>query len=199
MNSEIDHITPKGRTPWRGRMQLRPVPSKSRAEPEIILMGLVGDMSFQSPPDGITQEYHIQEAYRRLEELCLWLHDELDKPMKVKKVGQQSYRVEVLKCVAYTIDPVKRTIATGKIIKRKHEDIECNFEIGHPMRTHRWLEFVLEELNLSVAPEEDLFFTADEAEEFNNWLITTAYRLLLKDLRFQQLRKQLLPIALNLP
>lgn len=199
MNAEIDNIASKGRTPWRGRMQLRPVPSKSRQEPEIILMGLVGDMCFQSPPEGISQKYHIQEAYRRLEELCLWLHDELDRPLKVRKLAQQTYRVEVLRCVAYTIDPVERTIATGKIIKRKYKGIECNFEIGHPMRTPWWLEFILEDLDLSVDPDGDLFFTAEEAGELNNWLTTAAYRLLLKDLRFQKLRKQLLPNALNLP
>ena len=192
---DLSHVA-SGRTPWRTWIQLRrrlvaTVPV-SRERPD-----LVGAANRAVPPP-LPDVAMEQEAKRQVLILCQWLQERMANPVRVHRLPDGSRRIDVFGSVAYLVHPPHRNVATGAMIDHRFESFSCNFEIGRPLASPRWLSFVLDHLGLGVAAQCDLFF-GNFATDVAQWLEETTYRLLCRDPAFQKLRRVTLPKAFRIP
>lgn len=178
-----------GRTPWRRQLQLRLFPALANDGPEpvsslTVAVGSVEAVAYWQP-------WQKEEAHRRLRILCEWLDEQLNHPVRVTRVDRHIRHVTVFDGLVYTVDAERRCIGSGALIKGRHEPSDCLFELGHPLTTHRWLPPILSNLGLADPNQADIFFDASEANDVEQWLSETAYRLLRRNPEFRELRRTL--------
>lgn len=140
-----------------------------------------------------------QEAKHRLVVLCSWLEERLSKPIRTRRLDGNARRIEVFESLTYTIRPQEKYIVCGELRDGNNVFTDYVFEIGRPLSTSYWLRTVLAHLGLYNSDQGDLFFDDALADEVNDWITATAYRLLLREPAFQTLRRISLPMAFKLP
>jgi hypothetical protein len=123
--------------------------------------------------------------------LCGWLEKRLEKPVRARITGKNHRRVTVFEGLSYAINSDQRYIEADQVINGAYEPCGVAFEIGRPLRTRNWILYILENLDLANASQRDLFFNATMIDDFAQWITDTAYRSLLRDPRFQELRRAL--------
>ncbi len=135
----------------------------------------------------------------RLADLCAWLDERLEDPLRVTDEGA-SRLVTVCGCVAWRVNFVARRVYPARVFADgtvQEQSIES--EVRRPLRTGYWLHWLLENLGLAAAQGQGtLFATKEDARRHDDWLAATAQRLLLADPRFAWLRAEGIPRALSL-
>ena len=131
--------------------------------------------------------------------LCAWLQDHLDNPVSVSQLPHGGRQIEVFAALAYRVEPQKREIAVGKLIDGVWEPIPLTFELVRPLSSAYALEAVVELLGLVDESHSEADDSDGREDHLKSWLTGTAYRLLLRDPAFRQLRRETLPKAFSLP
>lgn len=187
----------RGRTPWRRMFQLRQevVPKTVEETPVLSLQCVTQNAE---PPTYFT-EWQKDEAKHRLRVLCDWLDDKLNKPAHIHSIGKNARRVTVFESLTYSVHTDSRFIISGEIQGNRYEAYDCPFEIGHPLTSSYWLRSVLKNLNLADGAQGDLMFSTSTVNDLAQWLADTAYRALLKNPDFQELRRYTLPRMFKIP
>lgn len=191
--ANIPSVT-KERTPWRSTMQLR---TQNGAKASLCrhTMGL-GYAAQRVAPIALPDFWQRQEAKRRLVVVCNWLEKRLSKPVRIRRLNGNARRIEVFESLTYTIRPQEKHIVSGELHDGHNVLTDYNFEVGCPLITSNWMRPVLKHLGLYQG---DLFFEEWVVDEVNLWIADTAYRLLLREPDFQNLRRMTLPQAFSLP
>lgn len=147
------------------------------------------------------QDWQQQEVSRRLVVLCDWLDDQLldRRPARAHKFSKNVRHVHVLDGLYYSIDYERRHVASGSIVDGQKRHGDWAVEIGRPLASSAWLPPILENLGLVNSIQGDLFFNASELDDIGTWLSDTAYRLLLRNPKFQDLRRITLPALFRIP
>lgn len=194
--ANIPSVT-KVRTPWRSTMQLR---TQNGAKASLCrhTMGL-GHAAQRVAPIALPDSWQRQEAKHRLVVVCNWLEGRLSKPVRIRRLTGNARRIEVFESLTYTIRPQEKHIFSGELRDGHNVPTDYNFELGRPLMTSIWLRPVLERLGLYQRDQGDLFFEEEVADEVNVWIADTAYRLLLREPDFQNLRRLTLPEAFGFP
>jgi hypothetical protein len=178
-----------GRTPWRRHLQLRLFPAIADDGPEPVTSLAFAARSAEAV--AYWKPWQKEEAYRRLAVLCSWLDDKLDEPARVTRIDGQVRQVTVFDGLVYTVDTGRRRISSGALLKGRHQPNDAVFEVGRPLLTHRWLGPILRNLGLANSSQADIFFDTTEGDDVELWLAETAYRLLLRNPEFRELRRTL--------
>jgi hypothetical protein len=178
-----------GRTPWRRQLQLRLFPALADDDPEPVTSLTVAARSVEAV--AYWESWQKEEACRRLRVLCEWFDAQLDHPAHVTRIDAHIRQVTVFDGLVYTVDVKRRCIESGGLIKGRHEPSEAVVEVGHPLTTHRWLPPILRNLGLADFSQADIFFDTSEIGDVEQWLAEAAYRLLLRNPEFRQLRRTL--------
>ncbi len=186
-----------GRIPWRSAMQLRRQPERHAAL-RPLAMGLARAAQRAAPPEFPDSGQRL-EAKRRLVVVCEWLEERLDRPIRVRSLGDRVRRVEVFESLTFTIDPKDRCITSGELRGGENVFTTQVFEVGRPLITPLWLGSVLQRVGLYQREQGDLFFEAGAEDAVLAWITQTAYRLLLREPRFRALRRVTLPKAFAFP
>ncbi|MDD5395624.1 MAG: PcfJ domain-containing protein [Thiothrix sp.] len=169
-------------------MKIEPAP--------VLALGLAAR---NAKPPSFLPSWQRDEAKLRLVLLCEWLDDKLDKPAKVSRVSKNVRRITIFEGLAYTVNSEKRSVISGTIRNKCYKENRYNFEIGRPLFTSWWLNSVLKNLNLIDHEQGELFFDDSQINGVEKWLADTAYRLLLKNPKFQAFRCLGLPKLFKFP
>lgn len=187
----------KGRTPWRRHFQLRSKQTPKEFEPEP-----VSTLSFAArtaEPPTYLPDWQRQEALRRLVVLCEWLDERLDRPAHTYTKRKDYRQVHVFGGLYYSINYQDRHMAAGTLVDGQQTHTDVLFEVGRPLTSSVWLLPILKNLNLASSVQGDIFFDASMIADIGWWLADTAYRLLLRNPEFQELRRITLPRLFKLP
>lgn len=180
-----------GRVPWRSAVQLRRQP-EHHASQRPLAAGLADAARRVALPEFPDFSQQL-EAKRRLIAVCNWLEERLAKPIRVRNLGGRVRRIEVFESLTFTIDPKERCITCGELCDGEHVFSDHVFEVGRPLIKSFWLRSVLQRLGLHRHEQGDLFFQSGADGAVREWITETAYRLLLREPRFQVLRRVTLP------
>ena len=192
-----ENHTSRGRTPWLRHLQLRPVVAAKPVEPEPVYS--LAYATRNAEPLAYFTDWQKEEAKYRLKTLCNWLDDKLENPVHVTSIGKRDRRVIVFDSLAYSIHLESRFVISGEILNGRYESNDFSIEIGHPLTSSYWLRSVAKNLNLADGVQGDLMFNANIADDLAQWLADNAYRALLRNPDFQQLRRDTLPRQFKLP
>lgn len=164
---------------------------------------------FDRPLDDMAQDAalprHLADSLeanvykRRLLSLCRHLEAQLQTPVSVKH-DADGRTVTVFGSVAYRVDDSSKTISPGRVDRDgRFRAADYRVELLRPLCTSWWLRLVIQDLGVSDRSDQGHLLLSDqEIADAETWLADTAYCLLKADLRFQQIRFQGLPQALNL-
>jgi hypothetical protein len=142
---------------------------------------------------------HSDEAGRRLIQFCAWLQGHLDEPVRIKQLSNEERRIEVFQALAYRVEPQKREISVGRWLDGVWERIPFNFEVARPLATAFALDPVVDLLGLGDCRQGGDKVADGSEDPVKSWLTETAYRLLLRDPAFRQLRRETLLKEFGLP
>lgn len=197
IKTDNQHVV-HGRKPWRNMMQLRYGQTVQEVIKPTTNESLL-DAAYRYEPSSRlhNKELHL-EAKWSLVELCKWLESRLHRPLTVIKQKSGERRIEVFESFAYTISPEDRYFSASEIVEGDFPR-NYNVEIGRPLSTSNWLEYVLVKLQLNYEYQGNLFVPCGFEGEHAEWLYKSAYSLLKKQAAFVKLRKELLPKAFQLP
>jgi hypothetical protein len=141
-----------------------------------------------------------QEAKNRLVAVCRWLDTRLRAPVRVTHPEPGLRQVTLLGCIVYQIDFKMRAVFHGyRVSHRLVTDYSSTVELGRPLITSAFVEYIVAYLGLPDCYADDLLVPEDARESVMDWIADTTYRLLGKHPGFVHLRRMLLPRALNLP
>jgi hypothetical protein len=196
IQSHENHIS-RGRTPWLRRIQLRQEVAPRPDEPEPVYT--LSQATRNAEPLAYFTDWQKVEAKHRLRVLCDWLDDRLKNPAHIHKIGKHARRVTVFDSLAYSIYSDSRFMISGEILDGRYEANDFSFEIGHPLTSSYWLRSVLKNLKLADSAQSDLMFNAALGDDLAQWLADVAYRALLKNPSFQELRRNTLPRLFKIP
>ncbi len=192
-----ENHTSRGRTPLLRHLQLRQNASPRPAEPEPIYS--LSHATRNAEPLAYFTDWQKEEAKYRLRILCEWLDGKLENPVHVTSIGKRDRRVIVFDSLAYNIHFDSRFVISGEILNGHYESNDFSIEIGRPLISSYWLRSVVKNLNLADGVQGDLMFNASIAEDLAQWLADNAYRALLRNPDFQELRRNTLPRLFKLP
>lgn len=148
---------------------------------------------------GVSAEAGRALLRSRLARLCAWLDARLDEPPRVVELGP-CRQITVFACVGYDIDFVSRQVSAVRIHPNgARQALSHEVELLQPLSTAYWLHWVLAYLGLGETEAQlSLFGAPPPASGHDDWLADSAYRLLGRDPRFEDLRRVALPHALAL-
>ena len=194
--NDLAHIS-QGRIPWRPWVQLRDQPAypptRQQAPPPL------GEAARSVEPPGGLVAWQRQDAQHRLMILCDWLERHLSHATKIEQSRRNTRQISVLGCLAYVVDYDARRISAG-LLEDGHLQLDNGkFEVARPLITPMWLMPALRNLGLIEPRQGELFFDASAVDELANWLVRSAYGLLLKNPEFRNLRRNALPKLFQLP
>lgn len=192
-----ENHTSRGRTPWLRHLQLRQNVAPRPVEPEPVYS--LSHAARNAEPLAYFTDWQKEEAKYRLRILCDWLDDKLDNPAHVTSIGKRDRRVIVFDSLAYSIHLDSRFVISGEILNGRYESNDFPFEIGRPLTSSYWLRSVVKNLNLADGVQGDLMFNASITDDLAQWLVDNAYRALLRNPDFQELRRNTLPRLFKLP
>lgn len=188
----------QGRVSWSPRLQLR-LFSHGLEPSQQTGQRTLGQAARRVAPPVLPLRCQSEEAKRYLVLLCDWLEERLERPLKITRLPGNSRRITVFSSLTYTIRMDGRYIVSGKHVAGQDDTFSHPFEIGRPLESDAWLRPVLENLGIGASLQAELFFAGVDHEEVIQWLVATAYRLLLRQPAFQSLRRVGLPKAFALP
>jgi len=194
--NDLTHMS-KGRTPWRRHFQLRSKPVPKEIDPEPVTT--LSYAARTAEPPTYLPDWQRQEALRRLLILCEWLDERLDRPAHTYSKRKDYRQVHVFDGLYYSINYEDRYIASGTLVNGEKTHTKGIFEVGRPLTSRVWLLPILKNLNLANSVQGDIFFDASMIADIGWWLADTAYRLLLRNPEFQELRRITLPRLFKLP
>jgi hypothetical protein len=177
------------------QLRRKSAPKEAEAKP-VYALSLAAQTA---EPPAWMPEWQRQEAFRRLISLCKWLDDRLDKPAQVHAKGRNYRRITVFDGLGYSVDSENRSVSSGPVANGHYEPICGVFEVGRPLTSDLWLLPILRNLNLADADQGDILFDPSLVDEIARWLSETAYRLLLRNPEFQDLRRITLPKLFKIP
>lgn len=197
MIQTYENHTSRGRIPWLRHLQLRPVVPSRHLE-----QGPVHSLAYatrNAEPLAYFTDWQKEESKYRLRTLCEWLDDKLENPVHVTSLGKRDRRVIVFDSLAYSIHLDSHFVISGEISNGRYESNDFSIEIGRPLTSSYWLRTVVRNLNLADGVQGDLMFNAAIADDLAQWLADNAYRALLRNPDFQELRRNTLPRLFKIP
>jgi hypothetical protein len=192
----LRHVS-EGRKPWQRWVQLRPSVPQKLDDPSPVFALRVAAENAEAP--AWFSGWQQAEAKFRLIRLCDWLDDQLARPARVERAGDQGWHIKIFGSLLYSIYPDERYVMAGTIDQRRYIPSKEVFEIGRPVETSGWLKPILRSLGLVDAVQSDVFFLHDQVHDLAWWLEETAFRLLLRHPDFQEFRRRTLPKLFQFP